>query len=523
MSWTRRACAVLVAGVLPLSACNREEEPVPPVVTTDSRGDWVDTGRYAACGARNSPERSCGDLEDFEVSGCDAGSLAGMPPDGIYTMVYRSDAASPGISAGTFRVSADGRLDSFRGDRPTERRVGAGTFFLSSTRPQSSSVTLRNSVVGCRAEGNRLYGCYVNCRNGKPNGSGTFLAERWTRRAGEAEASGLGLLSESFVEQGLPVDIYVTQGHAYVVSVPDRGEQGGLTVFDVSNPAAPVLKTRISQANDNYWNGVWAKGNVLYVASASSGVVVFDISTPASPRLLKSVPSGWGRIDVHTVFVEGERLYAMSTSPSPQTLIFDLRQPAEPNLMGIYAEPGAGTEPGVGFPHDALAFEGMLYINHWSSGYVMVDVSEPHNPKKVGTYTYPYATSHANAVGKFGNRRIAFEGGENWGAHLRVLDVTDPARPKRIGEYALEENASIHNMVLKGERLYIAYYHHGVRVLDVSEPEKPKEVAYYNTFRETDPGRGDSFYEGAIGMRVPGDGYVYVIDTARGLLIFPEL
>ncbi len=524
MRWTHRACAILVAGVLPLSACTHEEreEPEPPV-TTDSLGDWEDTGRYAACALHDTTAITCGDREGFDVSGCDASSLASVPADGIYTMVYRNDGtATPSISVGSFRVSADGSLDSFRGAAPTERKVDASTFFLSSTRRQSSTVTLRNSVVGCRAEGNRLYGCYVSCRNGRVSGGGTFLAERWTRRAGEAEASGLGLLSESFVEQGFPVDIYVTQGHAYVVSTPDGVETGGLTVFDVSNPAAPVLETRISQPTDNYWNGVWAKGNALYVASANSGVVVFDISNPASPQLLKSLPSGRGQIDVHTVFVEGERLYAMSPSPSPRTLIFDIQQPLEPRLLGEYAEPGAATDPRVGFPHDALAFEGMLYINHWSSGYLMVDVRDPENPKKVGTYTYPYATSHANAVGKFGDRRIAFEGGESWGAHLRVLDVTDPAQPKRLGEYKLEANASIHNMVLKGERLYIAYYHHGVRVLDVSVPESPKEVAYYNTFRETDPGRGEGFYEGAIGMRVPGDGYVYVIDTSRGLLIFPE-
>jgi hypothetical protein len=259
------------------------------------------------------------------------------------------------------------------------------------------------------------------------------------------------------------------------------------------------------------------------VASASTGVVVFDITTPASPQLVKSVSSGQGgQVDVHTVFVEGDRLYAMSPGPSKRTFIYDIQTPTEPRRLGDYAEVGADSNPTVGYPHDALAFEGMLYINHWSGGYVMVDVSDPANPRKVGAYKYPYATSHANAVGKFGDRRIAFEGGENWGAHLRVLDVTDPAQPKRLGEYKLEENASIHNMVLKGERLYIAYYHHGVRVLDVSVPESPREVAYYNTFRETDPGRGESFYEGAIGMRVPGDGYVYVIDTSRGLLIFPE-
>jgi hypothetical protein len=318
------------------------------------------------------------------------------------------------------------------------------------------------------------------------------------------------------------VDIYVTQGHAYVVSGNNGAQPGGLTVFEVSDKSAPVLKKTVSLAEDNDWNGVWAKGSALYVASNRSGVLVFDITNPADPRLVRSSPTVAGAINVHTIFVEGERLYAMSPSPQPKTLIFDIRQPLEPVLLGQYVEWGAGSDRRVGYPHDALAFEDRLYINHWSAGYLLVDVSDPANPTKLGAYTYAQATSHANAVGRFGERLIAFEGGENWGAHLRVLDVTDPRKPEKLGEYKLEPNASIHNMVLKGERLYIAYYHHGVRVLDVSRPENPREVAYYNTYRETDPERGQGFFEGAIGVRVPGDGYVYVIDTSRGLLIFPE-
>ncbi len=504
-----------------LLACRpEEEEPAPLPDPTDSQGDWTDPGRYAACKVPNTGA-VCGDVESFDLGGCDRASLGNLPRDGIYTMVYRTDSTTPGIGAGSFRISGDGTLDSFRGQKPTQRRVESELFYLSSSRP-SSTVTLRNAIVGCRVEGPRLYGCYVNCRNGQVTGAGTFLAEKWQPRLGEAEASGLTLVSESFVEQGLPVDIYVTQGHAYVVSVRHGSEGGGLTVFDVSNPSAPVLKKTFTLPTDNYWNGVWAKGNALYVASASSGLMVFDLSNPADPRLLRSYPMGAGTIDVHTVFVEGERLYAMSPGPEPKTLIFDIRQPLTPMLVGEYRVPEAAVDTRLGYPHDALAFEGRLYINHWSGGYLIVDVSDPSQPKKLGAYTYPYATSHANAVGWYGDRLIAFEGGENWGAHLRVLDVTDAANPKRIGEYALEPNASIHNMVLKEGKLYIAYYQHGVRVLDVTTPESPKQVAHYNTFRETDPDRGQSFYEGAIGMRVPGDGYVYVIDTSRGLLIFPE-
>ena len=521
MTWRQKAgCVLTVVGLGWGAGCKNEPEPPAPAVE-DAEGDWMDTGRYAACTV-NRAAATCGEASSFELSGCEPASLARLPADGIYTLVYRREGTTtPLIDAGSFRISADGTLDSFRGGKPTVRDVSADRFYLSSSRTTSASVSLRNAVAGCRAEGERLYGCYVNCRNNQPTAWGTFVAERWKRRAGEAEALGLRLLSETRVGLGLPVDIYVTQGHAYVVSV-NWNQPGGLSVFDVRDPAAPVLKKTISLPTDNYWNGVWSKGNALYVASADRGVVVFDLANPADPVLVRAVPSGRGAVDVHTVFVEGERLYAMSPYPTPQTFIFDLREPTAPVLLGEYAEPGAELSTSPGYPHDALAFEGRLYINHWSAGYLIVDVNDPASPRKLGAFKYPYATSHANAVGRFGDRLIAFEGGESWGAHLRVLDVTDPAAPRRIGEYKLGDHVSPHNMVLVGQRLYIAHYQQGVRVLDVSVPESPRELAYYNTYRESDPGRGESFYDGAIGIRVPGDGHVYVIDTSRGLLVFPE-
>ncbi|MGE6761643.1 LVIVD repeat-containing protein [Corallococcus interemptor] len=87
-----------------------------------------------------------------------------------------------------------------------------------------------------------------------------------------------------------------------------------------------------------------------------------------------------------------------------------------------------------------------------------------------------------------------------------MLDVTDPANMRLIGQYALRPEYSIHNMVLVGTKLYIAYYQEGVRVLDVSVP----------------PRAGSEFFSGAIGIRVPGDGFIYVVDANRGLLILQE-
>jgi hypothetical protein len=319
----------------------------------------------------------------------------------------------------------------------------------------------------------------------------------------------------------------------------------GLYVYDVRDPAHPVLTARAEYFEDGgsgawgsaggerdlygpYWNGVWAKGDALYVATDDKGVRVFDISDAAHPRFVRDLsplPAGCSNRDcmtgVHTVFVEGDRLYAMKTSRTPEVLIYDVAQPLAPVKVNTFSTTQGVTQSS--YIHDAFAFDGRLYANYWDLGLVVADVGNVSGGiAELGRYTYPNAKSHAVAVGRIKDRVIAFEGGEQWGAHLRVLDVTDPANIQRIGEYALDPHVSIHNLQLQGERLYVAYYQHGVRVLDVSKPKHPKEVAYYQTWRASDRARGNLFHDGAIGMRVPGDGYVYVVDTSRGLLIFPE-
>jgi hypothetical protein len=515
-----------------LSACSNDgpkPPSEPPAVPYDGpwtqlqeNGDWVDPGPLATCSlGASSP---CDADLAFDLTGCDAGSLAGMDlRDAIFRaeLRYETPGSSGGVitspGAGGFQFDASGQPRLVLGQPPTFSRVDAETFRLSSQVQRGNTVD-RYVLAGCRATGPRtLTGCMAWCRNGQLRARGTFRAERMTWREGEPESSGLQRVSERFVGRGVPVDVYVTRGHSYVVSVNDGAQAPGvLTVLDVSDPSAPVERASFALPNDSYWNGVWAKDNALYIASASAGVRVYDISNPASPTLARTESGGAsGTVNVHTVFVEGNRLYAMSPSLRA-TLVFDVSNALEPRLLYRYAY-----ENGEAYPHDAFATGGRLYVNHATDGFLVVDVgTEP--PALLGRYDRDYSFSHATAVGTFNGRTIAFEGGENLGAHLRVLDVTNPAGIAKVGEYRLRGVTSIHNMVLVGTRLYVAYYHEGVRVLDVADPTRPTEVAHFNTFRETDPGRSDGMYEGAIGMRVPGDGYVYVVDTARGLLIFNE-
>ncbi|QSQ12481.1 LVIVD repeat-containing protein [Myxococcus landrumensis] len=516
-----------------------DEPPPTPVEPWDGNytplvdpTDWVDRGPFAACSF--TPPRGtaldCDDPSLFDLSKCDTAALSAVESHGIYQIDMRHASGAPDLAG--LRVPQDGSTATLN--------VG-GMLSTALTRQQlqgrfqvSAQATSRNTtrqlvLMGCDVtEPGVVTGCFAKCTNGKVASSGTFEAARMTWGRGEGESSGgLRLLSETHVQTVRPADVFVHRQHAYVVSIDDADTQrpGGLAVVDVSDPSHPVLKKKITVDGDSYWNAAWAKDNTLYVASKVSGVIVFDITNAANPVFVRSVPGG-PSLNVHTLFMDGNRLYAVSSGPAPtgETLIFDISTPLNPVLLNRFT--AADTTSPVPSAHDSFAYQDRLYVNSFSAGYVVFDVKDPLNPRELGTYTFDtensFSTSHAGAVGTFAGKTIGFEGGEYQGTHLRVLDMTDPTNIQLIGRYKLRPQTSIHNIILKDKRLYIAHYHEGLRVLDVSIPPNPREVAYFNTFRESDPGRTDDLLEGAIGIRVPGDGHVYVVDTARGLLIFNE-
>ncbi|MCP3144983.1 LVIVD repeat-containing protein [Pyxidicoccus xibeiensis] len=520
------ACAAV------LSACS-SEKPLPPESPPEAppaydgpwtplpeTGEWTDPGVLSSCIPPGPAASGCQQgsaLMHFDVSGCDLGAFSAQEPRGaIYLAELRADRGdgNPVPESGGFLFDASGKPRTLMGQPADNAEANWQVFRLTASSGFLGQRTEDYTFQLCQAPDSRtLTGCYAWCRNGRLYSQGTFRAERMTWPQGEPESSGLSLVSETYVPRGRPVDVYVTRGHAYVVSTDNPNDTGGLTVFDLSDPRAPVQRASFQLPGDTFWNGVWAKDHALYIASGDAGVLVYDITDPARPAMVRSEKGGIvGAVDVHTVFVEGDRLYAMSPS-ARRTLIFDVSEPLSPRLLSSYTYPN-----GDGFPHDAFAFAGRLYINHMEDGFLVVD-TQGELPSLLGQYGYTHAVSHANAVGTINGRTVAFEGGETLGAHLRVLDVTDPAHIVKIGEYRKRRITSIHNMLLVGTRLYVAWYHEGVRVLDVSDPSQPREVAHYNTFRESDPDRTDSLFHGAIGIRVPGDGHVYVVDKARGLLI----
>jgi hypothetical protein len=255
-------------------------------------------------------------------------------------------------------------------------------------------------------------------------------------------------------------------------------------------------------------------------------VVVVDVSDPASPEEVSTFPPVFGDppyVDVHTLFMDGNRAYMANTSLSGLQ-IYDLSDPRHPQKLGEYVHPEV--EIRGGFVHDLFVENGRVYLNYWNLGMVILDTLEdPANPTVVGVFdSYDRRTSHSSWVGRWGGQPIAVHGDEDFYAKARFVNVDSGSDDflDVLSTYSTRPFVSIHNVMAMGKYALLTYYQDGLRVLDVSDPSHPQKVAHYHSWTGDlqEHGYGASFYEGAIGVDFDAaSGHIYLADTHRGLFI----
>ena len=288
---------------------------------------------------------------------------------------------------------------------------------------------------------------------------------------------------------------------------------GGIQLFDVTDPTDPVLlsEPRVGPVHNAY---LYSPGNRAYVllaipfAEVFAGIfppfqafgdlVILDVTDPTDP----SIVSDWG-IGKDGGFAFGSPLFAGNPALPPGS---DCTPP--PGTPELCRTDGPGGFPGV-LLHDIWVEGKTAYLSYWDAGLVLLDVSDPVNPTFLGrghspeTFGSDEGELHVAVPGQGGNVVLVgdedfspiFGGDEVWG-FLRVFDTSDPTDPQQIGAYATPNSlvgvpfpASMHNIVVRGNRAYLSWYFEGVRIVDFSQPHAPREVAaFVPDPTETSPG-----------------------------------
>jgi hypothetical protein len=131
-----------------------------------------------------------------------------------------------------------------------------------------------------------------------------------------------------------------------------------------------------------------------------------------------------------------------------------------------------------------------------NQGLVILDVSDPDRPKKIGAVK---GLSPSFAVDL--SRHFAYVGGEGG---LAVIDVADPKHPRVIGQFLKGETINVLNVA--GDIAFVINSESSLKILSIINRELPQQIGEFND--------GGHYYYHALGRR---DDILYLADLEQGL------
>lgn len=229
-------------------------------------------------------------------------------------------------------------------------------------------------------------------------------------------------------------DVMVINGIGYFSSDGRLGDaRGGVHIVDVRNPANPVLLSQVTTAQRGFLNVhelFVTPDGILYEADSRTNMIkIFDVRDPRNPAFLWDIQTTDSRF-IHAVIAVNGRLF--TSGWSGRTDIYDVRNvlTQAPTLLG-YIE--SGTNSHASWPSN----DGKLLASarETANGDVrLFDISNPANPielSRISAESLGFESFSAHNPYIVGNLLIIswYQGG------VVVLDITDPRQPRLTGRY----------------------------------------------------------------------------------------
>jgi hypothetical protein len=334
--------------------------------------------------------------------------------------------------------------------------------------------------------------------------------------------------------------IAIGDGYAYA------GTGSRLTIFDISDPAAPVAVSRSEELPGKILD-IGVAGPFAALALGDAGLAIVDISDAPQPH----VTSLAAYRPVYRLLAAGARIYTVG-DPYPNRYpgpweralstfeISDLSDPGDP-LVARFVTP----LDGYGFALAAAG--GRVYVNGYQPFLSVFDVTTPDAPRPVRTSEFGRAFGHAIAATEDGHVYFATQFGGN--AELLVFATADDAEPQllfRDSPFVLpilptitltptlpptpsvriiRQSSGLRTIeallfTTAGHLAELAslFGPEGgevLRILDVSDPSRPTQVGRYQTARPA-PATGTPPQRWV--MATAGS-YVYIAEVEQGLQV----
>ena len=175
-------------------------------------------------------------------------------------------------------------------------------------------------------------------------------------------------------------EIYIADGFAYVVGT---GGGGGMHILDLSNPISPVETAYFSASG--YVHDVHVWNDTAYASSADTYDLV-DLSNKSNPQLISQSAALPG-IYAHSGWLTEDKRYFLACEEFNvrDLTVWDLQDRSNWNLV-VPSWQMSSPNP----IHNIFILGNYAHISYYKDGYVVLDITDPTDPKFVGQYdTYP--------------------------------------------------------------------------------------------------------------------------------------
>ena len=248
--------------------------------------------------------------------------------------------------------------------------------------------------------------------------------------------------------------IDISSGLAYVTDF-----NGGLRIYDISDPASPEYLGRFPEGHRAGASGVAVTGD-LAVVVWPGGLETVDVSDPGGPVGLGFSGRLSAKPGIHGhVRLVGEHAVVLGKAGAS---IVDLSDPAAPFEVGVFSM--RSDTPWWTFDADLDVSGTLAFIAGGSNAPVVVDISEPEKPRRVGL--------HSDSLGW--GRGAAVSGGHAYVAttsNFLTIDVVGADAPRLIGSVPLPGEA--YHVAVQNDHAYVTLDWIGLRVVDVGDPSQP--------------------------------------------------